>query len=211
MKEFQSEQLNELGLALAKAQGEMLIAGKDHKNPFFKSNYADFATLVRASRPALTKHGLSVIQRVFTNDANIEMLHTMLLHSSGQYIESRVKIAPVKQDAQSLGSCVTYLKRYCYAAIVGITAADEDDDGEAASGHGKDVVKHQSPAPKHWNEPISLDQLTELEYALKDHPEICEQVLTGLKIQSLADMPKSKYRSSLDRIQEIKNEIKPKK
>jgi hypothetical protein len=204
MKEFQSEQLNELGLALAKAQGEMLIAGKDHKNPFFKSNYADFATIVRASRPSLTKHGLSVVQRVFTTEQGIEMLHTMLLHASGQYIESRVRIAPVKQDAQSLGSCITYLKRYCYAAIVGVTAADEDDDGEAASSHGKDVVR-PAPAPKHFNEPISLDQLTELEYALKDHPDICEQVLTGLKIQSLADMPKSKYRSSLDRIQEIKS------
>lgn len=205
MNEFQSDQLNELGLALAKAQGEMLIAGKDHKNPFFKSNYADFATIVRASRPSLTKYGLSVIQRVFTNENGIEMLHTMLLHSSGQYIESRVRIAPVKQDAQSLGSCITYLKRYCYAAMVGVTAADEDDDGEAASSHGKDVSSKQYPAPKQNNEPISLDQLSELEYALKDHPDICEQVLTGLKIQSLADMPKSKYRSSLDRIQEIKS------
>lgn len=200
MNNYQSEQLNELGLALAKAQGEMLIAGKDHKNPFFKSSYADFATIVRASRPALSKNGLSVLQRVVTAEGGAELLDTMLLHASGQYIGSRVAVKPVKQDAQSLGSCITYLKRYCYAAIVGVTAADEDDDGEAAVAP---MPTKNSPAPKHGNEPISLDQLSELEYALKDHPDVCENVLSGLKISALAEMPRSKYRASIDRIHEI--------
>jgi hypothetical protein len=200
MNNYQSEQLNELGLALAKAQSEMLIAGKDHKNPFFKSSYADFATIVRASRGSLSKNGLSVLQRVMTVEGGLELLDTMLLHASGQYIGSRVAIKPVKQDAQSLGSCITYLKRYCYAAIVGVTAADEDDDGEAAvqPAHNKN-----SPAPKHGAEPISLDQLSELEHVLKGHPDVCQDVLTGLKISSLADMPRNRYRAAIDRIHEI--------
>jgi hypothetical protein len=201
MNNYQSEHLNELAVALARAQGEMLIAGKDHKNPFFKSMYADFATIVRASRPALTKYGLSVIQRVITQDDGVEALYTMLLHASGQYLESRMKINPVKQDVQSMGSAITYLKRYAYAAIVGVTAADEDDDGESATTPAREVKA--APAPKIGKDPISLDQLSELEYVLKDHPDIVEQVLTGLKIDSLADMPKNRYRSSMDRIQEI--------
>lgn len=201
MNNYQSEQLNELALALAKAQGEMLIAGKDSKNPFFKSNYADFATIVRASRPALAKHGLSVIQRVITQEDGVEVLYTMLLHASGQYVEGRMKINPVKQDVQSMGSAITYLKRYAYAAMVGVTAADEDDDGQEACAPMRE--SKIAPAPKLGKDPISLDQLSELEYVLKDHPDIVEQVLVGLKIDSLADMPKNRYRSSMDRIQEI--------
>ena len=114
----QTSQLNELFAALSKAQNEMDAAGLDAKNPFFKSKYATHAELVRASRPALTKHGLSVIQQV-TVQEEFHVLLTKLCHASGQWVQSRMKINPPKQDVQSLGSYITYLKRYCYAAIEG--------------------------------------------------------------------------------------------
>jgi hypothetical protein len=43
-------------------------------------------------------------------------------------------VNPPKQDIQSLGSYLTYLRRYTYSAIVGVVASEEDDDGEAATG-----------------------------------------------------------------------------
>ncbi len=209
MENFKSEQINELALALAKAQGEMLVAGTSSDNPFFKSKYADFATIVRASRPALCKHGLSVSQIINEHADNVHRLYTMLLHSSGQYLSSTVKIAPLKQDPQSLGSYITYMKRYAYAAIVGMTATDEDDDGEAATVPYRDPKQMQQQSQKSYiketlNEKISLDQLSELEHVLREEPEITEQVLVGLNIPSLDHMPKAKYRSSMERIREIK-------
>ena len=207
----QSDCLNELFTALAKAQSDMATAGLNHTNPYFKSKYADFAEIVRASRPSLTKNGLSVIQQILPNDDGQLILHTILGHISGQWIETRVRIIPAKNDIQSLASYITYMKRYCYASLVGVVAANEDDDGERAMVESRDVMAKGVALNTKYNpkeessETITREQMEEVEYELAEYPDIAEQVLDGLKIQSLADMPKSKYHNSLRRIREIKN------
>src|ERR1700742_2994944 len=113
-----SQELGELMGALAKAQGEMEVAGKDSANPFFKSKYADLASIVSASRPYLAKNGLSVMQKIELDGEDRRILVTILGHSSGQFITSRMIINPLKEDIQSLGSAITYLRRYAYASLV---------------------------------------------------------------------------------------------
>ncbi len=126
-----SEQIDQLATALAKAQAELLIANKNQKNPFFKNSYADFESIIAASRPALTKYGLSVVQPPFIYEDGQSYLVTILMHSSGQWIRSKARHNPPKADIQSLASYNTYLKRMCYASLIGV-ATGEDDDGEAA-------------------------------------------------------------------------------
>jgi len=128
----ESKELNKLFEALSKAQSEMETAKTDRTNPFFKSKYADFPSVVRASRPYLTKNGICVIQRTRTTGEDRVFLFTRLCHSSGQWIESSIVVKPTKPDIQSMGSYLTYLKRYLYAAITGVVSSDEDDDGEFA-------------------------------------------------------------------------------
>jgi hypothetical protein len=130
----ESQSLDKLYAALAKAQLEMLPAKTGSNNPFFKSKYADLASIVKASRKALGTNGLAVIQRIIRNGSAGMTLLTRLCHSSGQWIESSMTVNPPKQDIQSLGSYLTYLRRYTYSAIVGVVASEEDDDGEAAIG-----------------------------------------------------------------------------
>jgi hypothetical protein len=203
---YQSESLKELGLALAKAQGDMAMAGMHADNPFFKSKYATFSMLVKASRPSLSKNGLSVIQRV-VNENDIPFLGTMLLHASGEWIESRIKIAPIKTDPQSLGSCLSYLKRYAYTALVGVICDDEDDDAESA------MKEYRAPRTEYKqvnDELISEDQYNDLFYQLSGFPEILVQVLEGLRIRDLREMPRERYRKSLNRILELKAaKVKP--
>lgn len=128
----QSEQLNELAGALAKAQGAIAPASKDKVNPAFRSKYADLSSVWEACRKALTDNGLSVIQLPVNHEPGYAALRTMLLHTSGQFISTTVSARLVKDDAQGLGSALTYLRRYSLAALVGVVA-DEDDDGNAAS------------------------------------------------------------------------------
>lgn len=128
----ESEGLDKLYAALAKAQLEMNPAKTGSSNPFFKSKYADLASIVKASRGVLGANGLSVIQRIIRTGSAGMTLFTRLCHSSGQWIESSMTVNPPKQDIQSLGSYLTYLRRYMYAAIVGVVASGEDDDGEMA-------------------------------------------------------------------------------
>lgn len=134
MSQLMSDQIDQLATALAKAQGEMSVAGKNQKNPFFKSNYADFEAIIAASRPALTKYGLSVVQPPFMCDGSEgkeSCLVTILMHSSGQWIKSISKHNPPKTDIQALSSYNTSLKRMCYTSLICVATGD-DDDGENA-------------------------------------------------------------------------------
>lgn len=134
-----SEQINELAAALAKAQSEIKDAAKDSANPFFKSKYADLASVWDACRTPLSKNNLSVVQTAETDAAGI-VLHTLLLHASGQWISGTLCMTPVKSDPQGIGSCVTYARRYALSAMVGI--APSEDDGNAATG----IVVPEQPA-----------------------------------------------------------------
>ena len=128
-----SENIAELAVALSKFQGEMETVGFDANNPFFKSKYATLAQLVDCSRKLLSKHGLSVSQ-MLEGDGEVE---TILMHNSGQWISSKVKITPAKIDPQGIGSAITYARRYSYASALGLVS-DDDDDGNAAT-HEKRV------------------------------------------------------------------------
>lgn len=205
----QSEEINELAAALAKAQSEIEIAGKKETNPFFKSKYADLAEIIRVSRPALTKNGLAVMQQIIDNDG-ATFLNTILTHSSGQWIKSTLRILPTKSDIQSLGSCITYNRRYAYAALLAIGVADEDDDGEAAVYSQRQVVAKGTALNTKYNpkdnvqEVITNEQREELEYELASYPDLTEMILDGFKIRSIADMPKNKFMPAVERIRQIK-------
>jgi hypothetical protein len=125
--EMQSPDVGRLFEALSKAQGQMEGAIKDAKNPFFQSDYATLHSVWAACRKQLSANGLSVIQTTeVTGDVTVI---TTLGHSSGQWIRGKLSVKPQKADAQALGSCITYLRRYALAAIVGLSPADDDAEG----------------------------------------------------------------------------------
>lgn len=139
-----SESIKELAKALAIAQSDIKGAIKDKSNDFYNSDYADLASCIEASRGPLTKNGLSVVQLVET--VNDKMyLTTILMHFSGEFIESSTEVATTKKDAQGYGSAITYFRRYCYNAMVGVAPVGDDDDGNAASDINE---KRQKPAAK---------------------------------------------------------------
>lgn len=117
--------------ALLKAQKEMQNAKKDANNPFFKSKYADLNSVREACMPLLNENGILVLQPMVTIDGN-EYVKTILLHESGETIESFTKILCKSQnDPQAYGSGVTYARRYGLQSLVSIGA--DDDDGNDAS------------------------------------------------------------------------------
>ncbi len=196
----ESIELHKLFEALAKAQLEMDVARTDSINPYFKSRYADLASVVKASRPFLAKNGICVIQRTVTKDSGSVFLYTRLCHSSGQWIESNMEVKPPKADIQTMGSYLTYLRRYMYAAVTGVVASDEDDDGEVAmkdprGGDGKKTVNSSK---------ISKAQLQVLAEELSKHTEILESLLKGFSIQKISDLPSKHYTKCIERIRDIK-------
>ena len=130
MKIIMSPSIAALAGALSKAQGQFEHAKKDADNPFFKSKYADLASVIDAARPHLAANKLAVIQPTKRTSEGL-LLVTLLTHESGEYIGGEYPIKPTKDDPQGMGSALTYARRYAFSAITGI--ASEDDDGNAAS------------------------------------------------------------------------------
>lgn len=128
---MQSTTIGALAAALAKAQAAMPNASKDATNPHFKSRYADLASIWDACRKPLTENGLAVIQAPVSAEPGYVGLTTTLLHSSGEWISETVGAPLTQNTAQSVGSALTYLRRYALAAMVGV--APDDDDGNPAS------------------------------------------------------------------------------
>jgi hypothetical protein len=131
-----SEQINELAAALSKAQAKLKHVPKDKTARIrmkaggeYSYNYADLGSTWDAGRAPLTENGLSISQLPSFGDGWL-MLDTILMHSSGQYISSQMRTRADEMDVKSIGSAITYLRRYAFAAIIGLVA-DEDDDGSA--------------------------------------------------------------------------------
>jgi hypothetical protein len=136
-----SPTIGKLAEALAKAQLKFDAVIKDSANPAYHSKYADLATVIGATQPHLAAEGLSIIQMPHAEfgdgDAKILTLTTLMAHSSGEWLSSDLKLPAMMRerfDAQSVGSAITYGRRYAWAAMTGV--AQEDDDGNKASGIG---------------------------------------------------------------------------
>lgn len=135
-----SEAINEISTALAKAQASMDNAAKGNKNPAFGSKYADLASVRDAVNGPLSAAGIAYVQAPHV-DADGVTVETRLMHTSGQWLACTVGARPKDYTPQSIGSCVTYLRRYGLMALAGI--APDDDDGNAASS-----TPPARPAPK---------------------------------------------------------------
>lgn len=121
-----SEKIDLLAAALCSFQSELQDVEKNSENPFFKSSYADLSAIWGAVRPLLSKHGLAVSQ--IGDGTNLK---TLLIHNSGQFIEGSIALLTKDQTMQSLGSAISYARRYGLSAILGVS--QKDDDGNEAS------------------------------------------------------------------------------
>ena len=132
-----SEEIDKLAIALAKFQGSLEqpslnseVKVRTKTGGEYKFKYADLSECKRAAKQPLADNELSVCQLI-EDDYSIR---TILLHSSGQWISSKVRMPSNTADAQSIGSAITYAKRYAFCAILGIVA-DDDEDANIAGGN----------------------------------------------------------------------------
>ena len=135
----QSENIGSLAKALCIVQSQLEGAKKDSVNPFFRSKYADLASVWDACRDLLHKNELAVAQTSSVIEGRDLVVVTTLMHSSGEWIRGELAVPLTKQDPQGIGSAITYARRYALSAIVGISP--EDDDAEAATSRPKQPAK----------------------------------------------------------------------
>lgn len=132
-----SEERKNIFKALADLKKGFKQPLKDANNPYFDSKYVPLESVVQAIDIEAHKHGLSYCQSAVTNEQGLAGVITMIIHSSGEFIEfDPLFLKPNKQTPQGVGSAITYARRYSLSSAFGI-ASDVDDDGNEASGNGK--------------------------------------------------------------------------
>ena len=122
--------------AFIKAQSEMGAALKSANNPFFKSNYADLSAVQSAIYPPFHANGFAIVQ-IGGADEHGQYMETRFIHEGAapETFSSRVYLSYKQGDMQSLGSAITYARRYGLCAVSGVPL--EDDDGNRAAGRAQ--------------------------------------------------------------------------
>lgn len=148
---------------------------KDGSNPHFKNKYATLDEILGKVKAPLNKLGV-----VFYWVSDLEGMKLVMRHvESETEVESTVPYLQ-KQDAQKLGSNITYNKRYSIVALLGLE--DEDDDGQKAS------------APMSVNEALKLLRATTTGQELKTvFGGLPKNLWTDVEVLALKDELKAKY------------------
>jgi hypothetical protein len=163
-----SEDIALLAAAFVKARPKFTAVKKTHtatvasSKGTYKYTYSTLDDLNDATVAVLADHGLVASQNINTTreletvrgkqeetvQVTVVSVTTMLLHESGQFIQSDPVTLPGGSTPQSVGSAITYARRYSMQAALGI-AAEEDDDGIAAASSRKPKAesKPQADAP----------------------------------------------------------------
>jgi len=138
-----SDDITKLATALVRAQKEVEIALKASTNPHYGSSYADLTSVLGVIKPALAAHGLALVQYPGYEDGIVTMV-SILLHDSGQYLQSPVAAIPItRQDPHGATSGVTYLRRTCASSLMALIASD--DDGNEAMAQAPKVKSTTKP------------------------------------------------------------------
>lgn len=125
----------EIAKALAAFQDEMPVVPKNKKATVptkaggsYSYTYADLADVTSVAMPLMSKHGLSFSSCPRRTDHGYELVG-LLLHTSGETLNGSLPIHG--NQAQEIGSSLTYLRRYLLGCMTGLVT-DDDDDGTAA-------------------------------------------------------------------------------
>ena len=115
---------------IAKA-GEAKVQTQSGKD--YSYRYADLPSIVELINPLMKKHKLGFIQPLRYSEG-VRKVATIVFHTeTGHSIESEIDIPEVvfkgMNDYQSLGSGITYLRRYSLSSALGIVT-DEDTDAQ---------------------------------------------------------------------------------
>jgi len=127
----------------------------------YQYKYVTLDSIIAAIMPVLRKHGLSFIQQnnydVATNSISVKT--TIYLAGTDQSISSQVGSVIYKLDRmneyQSMGSAITYFRRYDLSTVLGLIS-ETDTDGSAGADKGKQIAADRAKANNTYGQPSAI-------------------------------------------------------
>ena len=208
---YSSDDISQVATALSKAQVEYRPLGVDKKGSDGK--YASLKLILACVQQALSKNELAFYQytQILDQGTGGILLQTRLLHSSGQWVGSKVRLLFSGVDKDN-GRTLRFNQIEQAKAVLGIHADDEfEDNGDIQAerellGIIKDPLKKVSVEHTSW-EKITKEQYELIAKELKGLPEVAKDIYAQYSITSLKDMPKDKFSDDYARVTRIKYDL----
>ncbi|MEB0287208.1 ERF family protein [Cryobacterium sp. 10S3] len=167
--------------ALIAVQKELSALTKSAENDAYGSNYVPLDVVTETAHHLLAARKIAVMQPMVTDDQGHAALETILVYEDGRSFSRTTKLAMSKIDPQSHGSAVTYTRRYALMAMIGLTAKDEDDDGNKAANTLAPVRQEQ------------LDSIRMLLSLIPWPKEQIDKAVRSIRTADAADLAVAKY------------------
>lgn len=160
-----SDTMVEIAKSLSVAQGQFrpILKTKTAKvrtkaGYEYTYNYADLADVIEATRDALAKNGLAVVQNIDKKESSL-IIESLLVHQSGEWLQTAIEV-PISDfgnsAVQSMGGTITYARRYAYSALLNIASEDDTDAKETDSPKKPETIK---PEPRQPQKPAEQKQV----------------------------------------------------
>lgn len=205
---YYSSPINEIAAALSQARLKFEEIGVNKKN--VDGYYPDLSYILSKVNNALAKEGISFYQYTHIEDTST-ILITKLIHSSGQWISSRIILILGDTDKGNERT-IQINKRSQALAILGIWPNEDllDDGGDQEM--EQKIVKgisspYEKPSGKRVKEVITKEQYDHVIYELEGYPGIAEGIKEKYNITTLKDMPKEYFIQDMERIRKLKLEM----
>lgn len=117
----------------------------DRSKKAHQYKYAPLEIVKEAVDKNLRDCGLGVMQLPIGCEGHIGV-KTILFHESGEKLETEYSAELIKKDPQTIGSYITYLRRYAYLSVLNLQPENEDDDAQQVK---KDHEKKISEQKEH--------------------------------------------------------------
>jgi len=200
-KDYESNEARKMfNAAFTQAQSEIQAVVKTRTNEHTHSKYADLSAVIESAKPVYTRHGFAVIFYELDTIApetvriGVDVLHEKGHKESYHYdmpldgkgIEGKANMTKIHGKSSS----VAYGRRYLMCMIWNIPTADDDGNGGAK---GKPIITASTGLINDQEKGQILDCLTALNKTAKSFCAL-------IKIDSIDNMPKSKYSTAMSLI-----------
>ncbi|WP_078674267.1 ERF family protein, partial [Bartonella elizabethae] len=190
-KEIERQERQNFVRDLCAAQKEYKTIHKNETNTHTKSKYATLDKYIDAIKEPLEKHHFVLFSRIKEQNSSGITVEMTLRHTTGNEISTQGTF-PIdgqgsKNSTQSVGSTITYARRYLLGMLLNVASKEDDNDGN------KPIEKD---CPQHINELKNLIEQTGAEEA---------RILKYAQVESLEDIPDEKAQIVIRILQERLN------
>lgn len=185
-------QFNE-AFAAFKAEAIVIVKNTTIKDgPLKGKKHANLFDVVNAVTPGLSAHGLAISWKLTKDEKDWLEVTCTLRHAAGHSesvsMGSGPDVGPGRNAIQARASAKSYLERYTATAILGLAAADADDDGNSAGkGDAEVITEKQAADLKAKVEEVGANKAAFLRF---------------FKVSEYADLPAEKLKQAIGMLEE---------